>query len=64
MLIMVQQENEQGKIHIFQDTYSESFQKPQLPIMYNFEHTNHSINLNFLFQDRYKLFLRVCNLYQ
>ena len=64
MLILVQQENEQGKIQILQDTYSESSQKPQLPIMYSFEHTNHSVNLNVLFQDRYKLFLRVCNLHQ
>ena len=64
MLNLVQQENEQGKIRIFQDTYAESSQKPQLPIMHSFEHTNHSINLNFLFQDRYKLFLRVCNLQQ
>ena len=64
MLILVQQENEQGKIQILQDTYSESSQKPQLPIMYSFEHTNDSVNLNVLFQDRYKLFLRVCNLHQ
>ena len=36
--------------HIFQDTYFESSQIHQLTIMYHFEHTNHDILLNLLFQ--------------
>ena len=34
MQILVQQENEQGLVHIFQDTYSKSSQMYQLTIMY------------------------------
>ena len=47
MLILVQQENEQGRFHIFQDTYSEIFQIHQLTILYCYEHVNHEIFLNF-----------------
>ena len=32
--------------------------------MYCFEHTNHDILLNILFQNLYKLFFRECNLHQ
>ena len=32
--------------------------------MYRFEHINHDILLNFLFQNLYKLFIRVCDLHQ
>ena len=32
--------------------------------MYRFEHTNHYILLNILFQNHDKLILRVCNLHQ
>ena len=34
MLILVGKENEQGKAHIFQDTYFKSSQIYQLPIIY------------------------------
>ena len=30
----------------------------------HFEHTNHNIFLNFLFQNEYKLFSRECNLHR
>ena len=42
MLILVQYENEKGIVHIFQDTYLESFQIQQLTKMYCFEHINHA----------------------
>ena len=50
MLILVQQENEQGRFHIFQDTYSEIFHIHQLTILYCYEHVNHEIFLNFYFK--------------
>ena len=40
----------QDQVHIFQDTYFESYQIHQVTIMYGFEHTNHDIPPNFLFQ--------------
>ena len=63
MLILVRKYNEQGQVHIFPDTYFESFQTHQLTIMCDFEHTNHVIHLNFLWQNFYKLFLRARNLH-
>ena len=63
-LILVQQENEQGRVLTFQDTHSERCQIHQPAIMYFFEHTNHNIHLNVLFQNLYKLYLRACNLHQ
>ena len=47
LIILVQKENEQGQIHIFQDTKFESYQVHQLTIMYCFGHTNHDILLIF-----------------
>ena len=51
MLILVQSENEQSQVYIFQGTYFESSQIHLLTIMYHFEHKNHDILLNFLFQN-------------
>ena len=48
MLILVQQENEQGQVHIFQDIFK-SFLIHRLAIMYRFEQTKHDILLIFLF---------------
>ena len=64
MLIQKQKEILQYQPHIFQDTYFESSQLDQLTIMYCFEHTNHVILLNVLFQNLYKLFLHTHNLDQ
>ena len=50
--------------HIFLRHIVESSQRHQLTIMYRFEHTNHDVLLNLLFQNLYKLFWRVHNLYQ
>ena len=47
MLILVQKENEEDQIHIFQDAYFGSSQIHQLTIMYRFEHANHHIQLIF-----------------
>ena len=61
MLILLQQENEHGGVHILlQDTYSESSQIYHLAIMYCFEHTNHGFRRNFLFQNLCKLIVCVC----
>ena len=49
MQILVQQENTQSQVHIFQYKYFESSQILQLTIMYCFEHTNRDVPLNFLF---------------
>ena len=46
-------------IHIFL-----KFSNKSAKIMYHFEHTNHNILLNFLFQNLYKLFLHEHNLHQ
>ena len=51
MLILVQSENEQSQVYIFQGTYFESSQIHLLTIMYHFEHKNQDILLNFLFQN-------------
>ena len=50
--------NEKDQTHVFQDTYSEGCSIHQLAMMCSFEHTNHDIHLDFLFQNLYKLFLR------
>ena len=47
MLILVQKENEEDQIHVFQDAYFGSSQIHQLTIMYRFEHANHHIQLIF-----------------
>ena len=57
MLILVQQENEQGQVNISEELSFESSQIHQLTLMYHFEHTNHNILLNYLFQNIYKLVL-------
>ena len=41
-MLILQYENEKGIVHIFQDTYLESFQIKQLIKMYDFEHINHA----------------------
>ena len=41
----------QDQAHIFQDAHFYSFQIHQLTIICCFEHTNHDILLNFLFQN-------------
>ena len=64
MPILVQKENEQEQPHIFQNTYFKSFQIHQLAKLYRFEHTNHGIYVNFVFQNIYKLFSHACNLPQ
>ena len=64
MLIWELKEILQDQAHIFQDTYLESSQIHQLTIMYRFEHTNHDILLNSLFQNLHKLFLCTHNLHQ
>ena len=48
--------------HIFQDPYFESFQIHRLTMMSRFEHTNHDVLLNLLFQNLYQFFLsvRIC----
>ena len=50
MLILVSRENKQDQV-VFQDTYLENCQIHQLTIMHHFEHTNHAILLNFIFQN-------------
>ena len=55
--------SEQDQVHISQGTYVRSSQIHQLTIMTRFEHANHDILLNLLFQKLYKLFLRTCNLH-
>ena len=52
---MLRRENEQSRVHIYQGTYFESSQIHQPAI---FEHINHDIYINFLFQNLYRLFLR------
>ena len=64
MLILELKEILQDQAHIFQDTYFESSQINQVIIMYRFEHSNHDILLNLLFQNIYKPFLRVHNLHE
>ena len=64
MLILVQKENELDEAHIYQDRYFKSSKIHQPTIMLSLEHTNHNINLNFLFQNLYKHFLCVRNLHQ
>ena len=51
MLILMQLENIQGEVHIFQDTYFESSKIHLLTItiMYHFQYANRNILLNFLF---------------
>ena len=49
MLILVQKENEEDQIHVFQDAYFGSSQIHQLTIMYRFEHANHHIQFIFFF---------------
>ena len=55
MLTQEMKEILQDPVHIFQPTYFESCQIYQLTIMYRFEHTNHDILQNFLFQNLYNL---------
>ena len=55
MLILVQKENKQCQVHIFQATYSASLQIHQPGINIGFEHTNHSIHVIFVFQTLDKL---------
>ena len=55
MLILVQKENKQCQVHIFQATYSASFQIHQPGIKKSFEHTNHGIHVIFVFQTLDKL---------
>ena len=54
----------QDHTYIFQDTYLETSQTHQLTVMHGFEHKNHDVILNLLFQNFYKLFFRACNLHQ
>ena len=42
--------NDQHKVHIFQYIYFETFQIHLQVIVYRFEHINHKIHLNVLFQ--------------
>lgn len=51
MLVLVSTTSEQDHAHIFQYIYFKSFKIYWLAIMYHFAHTNHRINLNFLFQN-------------
>ena len=64
MLILQLKEILQDQAYLYQDTYFKSPQIHLLTIMYRFEHTNHNILLNFLFQNLYKFFLRGRNLHQ
>ena len=63
MLILVQQENEQGETHIFQGIYFENSQIHLLTMMRCFEHINNDILLSFLFKNLYKFFFPECNLH-
>ena len=63
MLILVQQENEQGQVHIFQDIYFESSQIHLLTVMYCFEHTNHDILPNFYLKNFTTTLSRARNLH-
>ena len=77
-LVLFKTKNEQGQVHIFQDTYFERFPLHQLTIMYYFKHTHYIPNFlfqniytkhthyipNFLFQNIYTVFFRACNLHQ
>ena len=49
MLILVNKENEQHEVHIYQYTYFRSSQMPELIITYCFEHKNQDVLLNILF---------------
>ena len=64
MLIQDLKENEWDKVHIFQAIYFENFQIHQLTIIHCFEHINHDIFPNVLFQNLYKLILHARNLRQ
>ena len=64
MLILVEKENEQDEVHIFQGTYFESSQIHHLIIVYRFKHINHDNPLVFFSQTLFKLFLHACNLHQ
>ena len=56
MLIQELKEILQDLAHIVTYTYFESSQTHMLIIIYRFEHANHYIFLNVLFQNLYKLF--------
>ena len=60
MLTQEMKEILQDPVHIIQPTYFESYQIYQLTIMYRFEHTNHDILQNFLFQNLYFFFFFAC----
>ena len=59
MIILVPLKNEKDQAHIFQDTSFERFQVHQLTIMYRFEEIYHDSPLIFLFQNLYKICMRV-----
>ena len=62
--MLIQELELEDQAHVFQETYLESFGIHLLTIMYCFEHRNHDIVLNSLFQNIYKLFLGARNLNQ
>ena len=47
MLILLQSKNEQNQVHMFQYTYSKSFQTHLQAIMYHTEHTSHDTHHDF-----------------
>ena len=63
LILELKKRNSQNQTHIFQYTNFESSQIHQLRIMQHFETTNRDILLNALFQNLFKLFLRVHNLH-
>ena len=54
----------EDQVHMFQDTFFESFQIHQLAAMWEFEHTSHGFLLNFLFKNLVRPSLYVCLLCQ
>ena len=51
MLILVQEENKQGRVNLIQYTSFEKSQIHQITIMYHFKYTNHDILVNFTFKN-------------
>ena len=64
MLILVRKEVEKDQVHIFQDKYFGRSKIHHLTIIYHFEHINHDNPMNFVFQNLFKLYLRVHNPHQ
>ena len=64
MLIQTLKEISHDPAYIFKFTYFESFQIRLLKIMYNFGNTNRDNIVILLFQNLYKLILRICNMHE